>query len=150
VATTFTLVTRAAVDREALFDESLSIDAHVDSMAASAEQAVAGVTRGRIGLGESVTWRARHFGVRFTMTSRITALHRPARFVDEQVRGPFRLFRHEHEFRVEGAETVMTDTLTLASPVFGMLAERLILAPYLRRLIARRNAHLVGRLTPPA
>jgi hypothetical protein len=40
----------------------------------------------------------------------------------------------------------MTDTLTLASPVFGALAERLILVPYLRRLIVERNRHLVDAL----
>ncbi len=38
----------------------------------------------------------------------------------------------------------MTDTIDLASPVFGIIAERLILVPYLRRLIARRNAHLAA------
>ncbi len=38
----------------------------------------------------------------------------------------------------------MTDTLTLASPVFGRLAERVLLVPYLRRLIAQRNRHLVA------
>lgn len=136
--------TRAAVAPEVLFDASLDIDAHVASMSDSGERAIGGVTSGRIGLGESVTWRARHFGVWFTMTSRITALDRPDRFVDEQVRGPFRSFRHEHTFaRTEGG-TLMTDTLTVASPVFGRLAERLVLVPYLRRLIRQRNAHLLA------
>src|SRR5437667_12407456 len=32
-------------------------------------------------LGETVTWRARHFGVPWTVTSKITALDRPSRFV---------------------------------------------------------------------
>jgi ligand-binding SRPBCC domain-containing protein len=32
------------------------------------------------------------------MTSRITEWSRPERFVDEQVRGPFAAFRHEHLF----------------------------------------------------
>lgn len=61
-----------------------------------------GVTAGRIGLGEEVTWRAVHFGLPFTMTSRVTELERPLRFVDEQVRGPFRSFRHEHRFEATG------------------------------------------------
>ncbi|WP_460802578.1 SRPBCC family protein [Microbacterium sp. GXF6406] len=140
----FTLVTRCEIPREALFDASLSIDAHRESMAASGEQAVAGVTSGTIGLDETVTWRARHFGIWFTMTSKVTALDRPARFVDEQVRGPFRSFHHEHRFERDGETTVMTDTVTIGSPVFGALAERLILAPYLRRLIRERNDYLVA------
>lgn len=115
-------------------------------MGASSERAIGGVTAGSIGLGETVTWRARHFGIWFTMTSQITSLERPRRFVDEQVRGPFRSFHHEHRFSRDGDETVMTDTLTVASPVFGRLAERLILVPYLRRLIRQRNAHLLAAL----
>lgn len=141
---TFTIVTESGVPVDRLFDVSLSIDAHVTSMADSRERAIGGVVRGSIGLGETVTWRARHFGFWFTMTSRITELDRPRRFVDEQVRGPFRTFRHEHHFAEVGERTRMTDTVTVGSPIFGRLAERLVLVPYLRRLIAQRNAHLVA------
>lgn len=40
----------------------------------------------------------------------------------------------------------MTDTITVASPIFGRLAERLVLVPYLRRLISIRNQHLLAEL----
>lgn len=40
----------------------------------------------------------------------------------------------------------MTGTITVASPVFGLLVERLVLVPYLRRLIANRNPHLLNAL----
>ena len=142
-ASSFVITTRTTVPVETLFDLSLSIDAHVASMAESGERAIGGVTAGSIGLGEIVTWRARHFGIWFTMTSKITSLERPVRFVDEQVRGPFRSFRHEHTFARESEVTVMTDTLTLVSPIFGRLAERVLLVPYLRRLIGQRNRHLL-------
>ncbi|SEB57970.1 hypothetical protein SAMN04489806_1172 [Paramicrobacterium humi] len=95
---------------------------------------------------ESVTWRARHFGIWFTMTSRITALERPIRFVDEQVKGPFTVFVHEHSFEQLPGGSRMTDTITLGSPLLGRLAERLILVPYLRRLVASRNAVLISAL----
>jgi ligand-binding SRPBCC domain-containing protein len=146
VPSAFHLVTRAEASAGALFDASLSIDAHVSSMARSRERAVAGVTSGKICLGETVTWRARHFGIWFTMTSTISELDRPRRFVDEQVRGPFRVFRHVHTFESDAAGTRMTDEITIGSPVFGSLVERVVLVPYLRRLIARRNAHLVASL----
>ncbi|WP_344227165.1 hypothetical protein [Microbacterium binotii] len=68
----FTVVTRARVAVERLFDQSLSIDAHIESMARSGERAIAGVTSGLIGLGETVTWSARQSGWRFRMTSEIT------------------------------------------------------------------------------
>ncbi|MFE5408147.1 SRPBCC family protein [Microbacterium sp. NPDC056569] len=143
---TFTLVTETAHPAAALFDLSLDIDAHVASMSQSSERAVAGVATGRIGLGETVTWRARHFGIWWTMTSRITALDRPSRFVDQQVRGPFKTFVHEHRFEQLADGSRMTDTITLASPIFGAAAERLILVPYVRRLIGARNAHLIAML----
>lgn len=143
---TFTIVTESAVDAAALFDISLSIDAHVDSMAHSGEQAIAGVIAGRIGLGETVTWRARHFGIWFTMTSKITALDEPRRFVDAQIRGPFKSFVHQHDFEVRPNGSRMMDTITVSSPVFGRLAERLVLVPYLRRLITIRNRELLRAL----
>lgn len=146
MTSSFSIVTRTTASITELFDVSLSIDEHVASMAQSGERAIGGVTHGTIALGETVTWRARHLGIWFTMTSRIASLARPSHFVDEQLRGPFRVFRHEHRFVTEGATTVMTDTLTVGSPVFGRLAERLVLVPYLRRLIRDRNTHLLTSL----
>lgn len=140
---TFTLITDASLDAATLFERSLSIDRHLESMAHSQEQAIAGVTSGQIGLGEQVTWRARHFGIWFTMTSTITAHEPPHRFVDEQVRGPFKSFTHEHVFLDTDAGGRMIDTITLVSPVLGWVVEPLILIPYLRRLIKRRNLALI-------
>jgi hypothetical protein len=37
-------------------------------------------------------------------------------------------------------------TITVGSPILGFLAERLILVPYVRRLVAKRNRHLVAEL----
>lgn len=147
MASTFTVTTRARVPLDDLFDASLSVDEHIASMSASRERAIAGVTSGVMRLGESVTWRARHFGVWFTMTSQITALDRPNFFVDEQQRGPFKRFHHEHHFERVGEVTVMRDTITVAAPVFGVLAERLVLVPYLRKLIRERGEHLTRALT---
>jgi ligand-binding SRPBCC domain-containing protein len=81
------------------------------------------------------------------MTSRITELDRPSRFVDRQVRGPFNSFVHEHVFDTTGNGPRMTDRITIASPIFGRVAERLVLVPYLRRLIKKRNAHLISTLS---
>lgn len=146
VPSTFVLTTDAPVDAGRLFDLSLDIEEHTTSMAQSRERAIAGTTSGRIALGETVTWRARHFGFWFEMTSKITAFDAPHAFVDEQVAGPFRAFVHEHRFEPTADGCRMTDTVTLASPVFGRVAERLVLVPYLRRLIAERNRHLLTAL----
>lgn len=129
---------------ERVFDLSLAIDAHETSMSRFRERAVAGVTSGRISLGEEVTWRAIHFGLPFTMTSRITIFERPHQFMDQQVRGPFRSFHHEHVFQAVGTGTVMTDRLCFAAPLgpLGRVAEEAVLDRYVRRLIQLRSNHL--------
>lgn len=146
MAVYFECVTRTGLDQAELFDLARSIDAHKDSMSRSREEAVAGVTTGLISLGEEVTWRAWHFGVPLRMTSRITLMQAPERFVDEQVRGPFRRFRHVHKFHPDAAGTTMVDQVTFEAPfgVVGRAVEKLVLASYLQKLIETRNRHLAG------
>lgn len=135
--------------RAELFDRARSIDAHKDSMAHSREDAVAGITSGLISLDETVTWRAWHFGVPLRMTSRITEMEPPHYFVDEQVKGPFRRFRHVHEFSEDAEGTTMVDRIEFEAPFgpVGRLAEKLLLGRYLKKLIESRNQYLV---TPAA
>jgi ligand-binding SRPBCC domain-containing protein len=141
----FECTTVLPTDIETAFALALDIDEHLASMASSGERVIGGVRTGTIGLGEEVTWRARHFGVPFTMTSRITALERPSPFVDEQVRGPFRRFRHEHRFEVVDGGTRLFDEVEFDAPFgpIGRVFERLLLERYLRQLIDQRNAHLL-------
>jgi ligand-binding SRPBCC domain-containing protein len=131
---------------EEAFALTLDIDAHLASMARSGERAVAGTTSGIMGPGESVTWKARHLGLPWTMTSTITEWERPTRFVDEQTRGPFAWFRHEHRFTPVEDGTAVVDDVTFAAPCgpLGRLAEAVILGRHLERLIAERNAYLVA------
>jgi ligand-binding SRPBCC domain-containing protein len=145
---TIRLVTDLPTSPERAFVLSLDIGAHLRSMVATGEQAVAGTTTGAIGLGESVTWRARHLGVVWRMTSRVTALEAPHRFVDEQVRGPFARFRHEHTFTAVPGGTRMVDEIAFRAPlgVLGRIAEALVLRRHLRRLIAERNRSLAAEL----
>ncbi|PZE63147.1 SRPBCC family protein [Curtobacterium sp. MCBD17_021] len=142
------IVTDLPVPPERAFALSLDIGAHLRSMAASGERAVAGRTSGTIGLGETVTWRARHLGVVWRMTSRITVLEAPCAFVDEQVRGPFARFRHEHRFEPTAEGTRMIDEVTFRAPlgVLGRVAEGLVLRRYLRTLIVERNRSLASEL----
>ncbi|WP_354004701.1 SRPBCC family protein [Ruania suaedae] len=66
-------------------------------------------------------------------------------FTDEQVRGPFAWFTHVHRFesRPDGG-TRMIDQVAFAAPFgpLGRLAERLVLARYMRTLIETRNEWL--------
>jgi ligand-binding SRPBCC domain-containing protein len=131
------------------FDLSLSVDAHTASMSTSGERAISGLTRGAMKLGDTVTWRARHFGIVFRMTCAITEYDHPRRFVDEQQRGPFRRWRHEHTFTATAdGRTQMTDIVQFQSPLgaAGSLADRLVLDHYMSRLLRQRNAWLKATL----
>jgi ligand-binding SRPBCC domain-containing protein len=141
----FEVVTTIAAPVRRVFDLSLDVGTHTASMAGSGERAVAGVTSGVLALGDTVTWQARHFGVPWRMTSRISAFEPPSYFVDEQVDGPFRGWRHAHHFEPDGhGATVMRDVVDFTAPLrpLGTVVERLVLDRYLRRLIQARNAHL--------
>ena len=100
---------RAPLDR--CFDLSRDIDLHLVSMRATGERAVAGRTSGLIGLGEEVTWEARHLGVRQRFTSRITEFARPHYFQDRMVRGAFRSFARDH-FSNRGSRDAHADCST--------------------------------------
>ncbi len=140
----FELRTAINAPIELVFDLSRDVDAHLASMEESSERAVGGVTSGVLELGDEVTWRAKHFGVPFVMTSRITEMERPHRFVDEQVKGPFSRFRHVHRFEVDGEATHMVDEISFDAPLgpIGQLVEALFLGGYLEKLIAERNEYL--------
>lgn len=135
--------------KEQLFELSRNIDTHQASMAHSREKAVAGVTSGLISAGEEVTWRAWHFGFPVRMTSRITHMDAPHSFVDEQVKGPFQKFHHVHEFSGDAHGSTMVDRIEFTAPfgVLGLIAEKLVLARYMRKLIEIRNEHLIGEFT---
>ncbi|WCT13559.1 SRPBCC family protein [Mucilaginibacter jinjuensis] len=124
------------------FDLSLSIDLHKISTAHTNEEAIEGTTIGLIKLGEYVTWRARHFGIWFKMTSEITSLIPNESFIDEMLKGPFKSIKHTHTFEAQSCGTLMTDVFCFQSPfgVLGFIADKLILTAYLKKLLIDRNA----------
>ena len=133
----------------ACFELSLSVDAHAASMSGSNEQAVDGVTAGAMALGDTATWRARHFGIAFRMTSAITVYEHPRRFIDEQLRGPFATWWHEHTFTaLDTGDTLMVDVVRYTAPfrALGTIAERIVLDRYLTDLLQRRNSWLKHEL----
>ena len=147
MAVSFECVTSSPRSASDMFDLARDIDVHTASQSGSGERATGGVTGGLIGLGETVTWKARHFGLSLSLTSRVTEFDAPHRFVDEQTRGPFTSFRHEHLFEPTASGSVMTDRVQFTAPfgALGRLVEKLVLERYLRRLIEERGRFLAGR-----
>lgn len=126
---------------ERVFDLARSIDMHADSMSHTDERPIAGVTKGLINLGETVTWEATHFGIKQQLTSKITVCERPTKFSDTMVSGAFARFDHEHIFEEVDGKTLMKDVFDYDSPlwILGNIADFLFLENYMRDLLQKRN-----------
>ena len=99
--------------------------------------------------GTRIDYRLRLRGVPIRWQSEITAWEPPYRFVDEQRKGPYRVWIHEHRFAVESREgraplVVASDRVEYAVPG-GRLVNRLFVARDLRRIFAYRGDRLRER-----
>jgi ligand-binding SRPBCC domain-containing protein len=135
------LLTRINGPIEKCFDLARNIDLHMESTKQTGEQAIDGRISGLIELGETVTWRAKHFGVWQTLTSKITEFDQPNYFVDEMLQGAFKSIRHEHHFSEVDDHTVVKDVFVFESPlgVLGKLFNWLVLKRYMTKLLEERN-----------
>jgi ligand-binding SRPBCC domain-containing protein len=135
------LATSIAAPIERVFDLSRSVDLHMKSTAHTGERAIAGTTSGLIGLGEEVTWHARHFGIWQSLTVRIIEFEPPTHFADVMLHGAFRRMEHHHYFEESSEGTAMRDLFSYESPlgIIGRLAQFLFLDRYMRSLLVERN-----------
>lgn len=116
------------------------MDLHTISARQTREEIIGGVRRGVLQLSDSVTFRARHFGVWQTLTSKVTAFEAPVYFCDEMQRGAFKRMRHEHHFQVQNPGTLMRDVFEFASPLgwLGCAVDALVLKRYLEKFLVER------------
>src|SRR5436190_1261330 len=77
--------------------------------------------------GTLIDYKLRVRGIPVRWRSKITAWRPPSRFVDEQVRGPYRLWIHEHILEPLDGGTVMRDRVRYA------LWFDFVTAPFVRR-----------------
>jgi len=145
------LETLVAAPPALVFDLARDLDLHLQSMQASGERAIAGVTSGRIGAGERVRWRGKHFGIWHEHESLIDVYEPPDRFRDVMVDGRFASFAHDHRFEPRGGGTLMRDVLEFRSPCgpIGRAVDALILRRYLTRLLERRNSAIKAAAEAP-
>jgi ligand-binding SRPBCC domain-containing protein len=125
---------------ERVFDLARSIDAHMASTGGTGEKAVAGRTTGLIGQGETVTWEARHLGVKQRLSVRITACERPYLLRDEMIQGAFATMDHTHRFSEDHDGTLMKDDFHFTAPLgfLGRIAETLFLKSYMKHFLTQR------------
>ncbi len=100
-----------------------------------------------MGAGTIIEYRLRWRGLTLSWRTEVPVWQPPYRFVDRQVRGPYRQWVHEHTFEERDGGTLMRDTVDFAVP--GGLIEpalaRLIVAPDVRRIFAYRRQKMRER-----
>jgi len=89
-----------------------------------------------MGVGTFLQYALRVHGVPVRWDTLIQEWDPPRRFVDVQVRGPYRLWHHTHELRADGDGTLMRDTVRYAVG-FGLVGE------VARRTVVRRDLEAI-------
>jgi ligand-binding SRPBCC domain-containing protein len=139
--TTIKITTHYYAPIEKIFDTNRDIDIHQQSASKTKEVAIAGITSGLINKNETVTWRGKHFGFYFTHQSIISEMIFPTYFVDEQLKGNFKSFKHQHFFEQKENYVAVTDIVAYETPfgIFGKLFDRFLLKNHLTDFILHRN-----------
>ena len=88
--------------------------------------------------GTLIDYRLRIRGIPIRWQSRITVWDPPHRFVDEQVRGPYRYWIHQHTFEPDGDGTIARD-LVRYDHIGGRLVNRLMVGRDVETVFAYRR-----------
>lgn len=91
-------------------------------------------------VGTVIDYRIRWRGIPLRWQTEIEVWEPPRRFVDLQIRGPYRLWRHEHLFVERPEGTAVIDRVEYA-PIGGALAQPIV-ARDVERIFAYRHAVL--------
>lgn len=107
-------------------------------------------TASPIQLGARIDYRLRLHGIPIAWRTEITAWEPPHRFVDEQRRGPYRQWVHEHCFEDRSGSTWMRDRVDYAVPggCFEPLLHRWFVKPDVRAIFDYRQRKLAELYGP--
>jgi ligand-binding SRPBCC domain-containing protein len=91
--------------------------------------------------GARIDYRLRVHGVPIRWRTEIVEWWPPHRFVDRQLRGPYRTWLHTHTFEAVGDETVVRDRVEYAVPgwILEPLIHRWLVGPDVRRIFRYRE-----------
>jgi ligand-binding SRPBCC domain-containing protein len=104
----------------------------------------------QMGMGTLIEYRLKLHRVPVRWRTRIAAWEPPRRFVDVQVRGPYSLWEHTHEFEEDGpAATIIRDRVRYAIPfgLLGELADRLLVRRDLKQIFDYRRDAVARELS---
>ena len=99
--------------------------------------------------GALIDYRLRLHGFPLRWRTRINVWRPPHRFVDEQVRGPYRQWIHEHTFEAHEGGTLARDLVRYAVPM-DWLVHRWLVRPDIERIFQYRTEVLRKHFTAVA
>lgn len=89
-------------------------------------------------VGALIDYRIKVHGFPLRWQSEITKWDPPHSFIDEQRRGPYKLWKHEHRFEERAGETVVIDEV-LYDLLFGSLVHPIFVKPDLKAIFEFRQ-----------
>jgi uncharacterized protein (TIGR01777 family) len=100
-----------------------------------------------IGAGTRIDYRLKLNGIPIAWQSRIDSWDQPRRFVDLQVKGPYSLWHHTHDFIPMGTGTLMRDTVRYRLPAgwLGAVAGGRKVASDVERIFEYRSRRIDER-----
>lgn len=97
--------------------------------------------------GTLIDYRLRAHGFPLSWRTRINNWQPPDRFVDEQLRGPYRLWIHEHTFERSNGGTLAGDHVRYCTP-FDWLVHRWLVRPDIEKIFQFRAQALRKQFGP--
>ncbi len=95
-------------------------------------------------VGALIDYKLRVRGLPMRWRTLISDWQPPHRFVDEQLRGPYRLWHHEHTFEPQDGGTLASDFVRYAVP-FDFIAHPLFVRRDIETIFAYRQKALRGK-----
>lgn len=99
--------------------------------------------------GTRISYRLALHGIPIRWVSLISDWSPPRRFVDQQVRGPYRSWLHRHEFVAVEGGTLVRDRVEY-EVLGGRIVDRWFVRPDLDRIFDHRSQRLVTLLGDPS
>jgi ligand-binding SRPBCC domain-containing protein len=91
--------------------------------------------------GTEIDYRIRIRGISVRWQNKITVWDLPQRFVDEQIRGPYRVRIHEHRF-AEKPQGILCEDSVQDAPLGGALVNKRLVERDIRKMFTYRSERL--------
>jgi ligand-binding SRPBCC domain-containing protein len=89
----------------------------------------------KLNKGAIIDYQIRLYGLPFLWKTEISEWQPPFRFVDTQLKGPYKTWIHEHSFSKDGDKTIMKDRVEYLSP--GLFLEPIIHSLFVKNKVKK-------------